>query len=131
MNSDAFLKFYGAALQTKEDEAPPHSLKGQPYLCINPIDMWHQTLDKFSFDNQNLGLIIFPSDSYLYLELGIKTAVGVGGADADIDADVNMVFEKVPSVVDTTAISLSSFVKWQTQKMDTGRQFQFGQALAS
>ena len=88
MNEEAFNKYYASALQVTTDSAPPHILKAQDYFKIKPNEVQYQTLDKFSFTNQNLDIISLPSDSYLYLKVGIKHA-----SLKSMDANDDMIYE--------------------------------------
>ena len=89
MNEEAFNKYYASALQVTTDSPPPHILKGRDWFKIKPNEMNYQTLDKFSFTNQNLDIITLPSDSYLYMKVGIKHTTAT---EMNLVAD-NMIYQ--------------------------------------
>jgi hypothetical protein len=122
MNEEAFNKYYASALQVTTDSPPPHILKAQEYFKIKPNEVQYQTLDKFSFTNQNLDIITLPSDSYLYMKVGIKHASG-----AEMDTNADMVYQANGTIGGADHVN-ATFTKnpdryWQTMSVPASASF--------
>ena len=122
MNEKAFTKYYAEALQVSTDSPPPHILKAQEYFKIKPNEVSYQTLDKFSFTNQNLDIITLPSDSYLYMKVGIKHASG-----GEMDTNADMVYQANGTIGGADHVN-ATFTKnpdryWQTMSVPASASF--------